>query len=126
VTDCWIEFRARRPELVGEVYDDTVVYAVGHQVWFTPTNGRGNLYDCIATTTAGDDPTDTGHWVLVEIPRMFKGFLIWEAYAWLLKPEDQAQQRTVAREMAEHYLALEADKLYRQSAQTAPPSIKTY
>jgi hypothetical protein len=125
----WLDFRLRRPQLTGNFYDETEAYAVGAQVYFTPSTAGavGNFYDCVATASAGDTPeTDADKWDLVELPQAFEGFLIWSAYSKLLTSEDEPEERQRAISMAEGYLLLETDRKYRQAGETPNVPMRTY
>lgn len=52
----WLEYRIRRPLLTGDVWSSTATYAVGDQVYFSTASVRGNFYDCLVATSAGQSP----------------------------------------------------------------------
>lgn len=127
LTRVWINFRLRRPKLTGALYDSTAAYAVDDQVYFTPSDGPGNFYTCIATASAGDTPeTDTDKWEVVEIPEEFEGNLICNAYAALLTADEQYDERKRAEETAEGYLILLADEEHRQRGEQPNIPMRTY
>lgn len=115
VVRCWVEFVAQRPRLKGDNWSSASTYAVGQQVFFTPTGGLGNLYDCVTATSAGESPSSApAKWSVVGIPAVFEAFLIWSAYGKALTGEGQADKRRDALAIAEGYLGLEADEAFRQ------------
>lgn len=88
--DAWIEFRLRRPALVGALYSSSTVYAVNRQMYYTTTTGAGNFYDCITATNAGESPeTHPAKWSVVEIPLMFSSYLVYGATADYFRTEKQ-------------------------------------
>jgi hypothetical protein len=127
VTRVWLNFRLRRPKLKGTFYSATAVYAADDQIYYTPTGGVGNFYNCLATTTAGQNPTTNPIlWELVELPEQFEGYLIWSAYAMLLTADEQYDERKSAEATAEGYLTLLADEEYRQRGETPNIPMRTY
>ncbi len=127
VRRCWVDFRLRRPKLTGDFHDNTAAYAVGDQVYYTPTGGVGNFYNCLATAAAGENPsTDPDKWELVEIPEAFEGAIINGAFAILMTADDQEGKQRTALAMAEGYLGLETDRKYRQSGETPGVPMRTY
>jgi len=123
----WIEFRRRRPLLTGDAWSSTATYTAGQQVYYTTSAGVGNFYDCATATSAGESPvTAAAKWTVVEIPYIFGQSLIWHAYADLLAADGQADKASVARNSADEYYAMEADKLYRQQRQTQPIRVVGY
>lgn len=128
VTRVWIQFRKRRPTLFGAAYDETQAYAAGAQVYYTPAApALGNLYDVITATTAGETPDSAAaKFSLVEIPQSFSNFLVWSAYARHLVTDGKQSAVRGAQAMADQYLDLEADRLYRQSGQTPTLPMRPY
>jgi hypothetical protein len=124
----WVEFRKRRPVLRGSSYSASATYAVGAKVLFTPTGGVVNLYECVTATTAGQSPeSSAAKWALVEIPKIFEGYMIWSAYAKSLPGEgDAAGKKADAQGMAGSYLDLECDNVYRQQGQAPGIPMRTY
>ena len=67
----WVRFRLPSPRLRGDVYDATVAYAVGAQVYW-----GGDFYDVVSVTTAGDTPaTAATKFEVINIPEMFDAYL---------------------------------------------------
>lgn len=94
VAFAWVQFRIQRPLLTGAVYVATAVYAVGDQIYFSTTTTRGNFYDCLAVTTAGQSPATTASkWRVVELPAAFETYLIHGAAAdYLCADEDDGRR----------------------------------
>ena len=88
VASCWVSFRIRCPKLIGDEFDATETYAIGQQVFYTGGTERGNFYDCIAATSAGETPlSNPAKWEIVEIPRIFhKPLVAGMASAWVRGP----------------------------------------
>lgn len=124
VTSAWVRFSQRCPMLTGAVYDTTAGYAVGAQVYYESA-GVGDLYDCVATASAGDTPaTDPEKWTIVSLPRRFRGYLIWAALAKL--PKLESERQAWAQAQAESYLNLEKARLTDPTHQRVRPAIATY
>jgi hypothetical protein len=84
----WVDFRRRVPSLSGDTWDSTATYAVGDQAYFSSGTARGNFYDCITATSAGESPlTAAAKWSLVQIPFAFRGWLIHGAAADYARPD---------------------------------------
>lgn len=124
----WVQFRERRPLLSGAVLDTTKAYATGAQVYFVPSVGNGNLYDCVTSASAGETPDSApAKWSVVQIPLRFQGYLIWSAYSKALVADGQPEKSSGAQQMADKYLAIETKKLYEvQGQQNRPLRLKVY
>lgn len=119
LTFIWLEYRVRRPALSGDAWDSTTVYASGQQVYFVDSVGVGNFWTANATTAAAESPTTTpSKWDVVELPYIFRGYLIQAGYVDWLTADGQASKAMLNEPMAQGYLELEADKLQRQQQQT--------
>lgn len=72
----WLTYRLRAPYLTGVAFDATATYAAGEQMYFLSATTKGNFYNCVTATLAAEDPENTAaKWAIVEIPRLFQGFL---------------------------------------------------
>lgn len=86
----WLEYRLRVPNLTGDNFDATATYAEDEQIYFQSGAARGNFYDCVTATTAGESPlTAAAKWSLVEIPFTFRGYLIHGAAEDYLRPNGE-------------------------------------
>lgn len=128
VVRCWVEFRILCPRIFGDTFDDEETYAAGDQVYWDNDGAIvGNFYNCLASTTAGEDPTDTpAKWELVELPKFLEGFAIYASYGKCLTGDDREDKQAAALTQAAGYLELEADKVYRQQGQSPLISVRTY
>lgn len=115
----WLQFRLRRPELSGEAWDSAATYASGSQVYYlNAAMTVGNFYTANAVTSAGESPATTpSKWDLVQIPYIFRGYLIEAGYADWLTADGQDSKGTKHEGLALGYLELEVDKLTRQQGQ---------
>jgi hypothetical protein len=119
----WISFRTRRPVLNGDEWDSGTAYAAGAQVYYvgqgsTISASVGNFYTATTTTAAGESPETTpSSWSKVEIPYIFRGYLITGGFADWLTGDGQANKAAGYETMAMESLELEADKLQRQGGQ---------
>lgn len=136
----WAEYRTKRTELVGDLFNATVAYSIGAQVYFdsgsntgtyTPQAGKphyGNFYACLDFTTAGQSPsTHPAKWQIVTIPYLFSTYAARGAYADWLRSELQIEAAQVAEAEAEHYMADTVDIVLRQQQQVGRINMnKTY
>jgi hypothetical protein len=113
----WLLYRLQRPMLTGDAFNPTLVYTTGQQMYYlSPVTGTGDFWTATTTTNAGDTPDSApGEWSVVQIPYIFRQYLIEAAYAdWLTANEKDS---TASEARAEHLLEMEADKLQRQQQQ---------
>jgi hypothetical protein len=115
----WLQFRLPRPLLDGEAFDASLVYTAGQSVYYTSaTTGKGNFYVAQEATTAGDTPESApAKWSRVEIPYLFRGYLIQGGYLDWLTGNGQNEKAVALEHTATALLELEADKLQRQQQQ---------
>lgn len=108
----WLVYRLRIPNLLGEVWDETVVYASGQQTYFQdPTTQVGNFYTATTTTNAGDSPDSVPEsWTVIPLPAFLKNYLIVGGYG------DWAGDAGASGDAAS-LLELEVDILQRQEQQ---------
>lgn len=101
----WLEYRLQRPLLAAEVFDDTAVYAVGDQVYYDSATARGNLYECVTVTAAGQTPESAAaKWSLIEIPAAFETYLIHGAAADYLNADEEFDRRDREESLADEDL----------------------
>lgn len=126
----YAEYRTKRTELVGDLYDASVAYSPGAQVYFdsgsglgvyTPQSGKphyGDFYNCLDFTTAGQSPaTNPAKWQIVTIPYLFASYAARGAYADWLRSELQVEAAQVAEVEAERIMADTVDIVLRQQQQ---------
>lgn len=130
----WIEYRIRRPELNGEVWDANTAYHTGAQVYFDSSSGTGalmpvtgyahtaNFYVATANIPAGTKPPNDvsggdPRWVKIEIPYMFASYISRAIYADFLRSEQQYEDAGKADIDASAVLEQEYDKELRQQGQ---------
>jgi hypothetical protein len=132
VSDIWVRYRIKKPDITGSLYDSTVVYYKDSQIYFdsgsnqgtyTPISGRphvGNFYTCVAVsnTVAGQNPhTHPSLWQKVDIPYVFGNYLSRAFVADNLRSELQFEAAQLAENDATLAMDLEVDKLLRQQGQ---------
>jgi len=117
----WLYYRTRRPVLTGDAWDSTVAYAIGAQVYFAAVSGgSGNFYTAATATNAGDSPVSAAaKWSVIQIPYIFRGYLIEGGYADWLTSDGQSDKAQALEPMATSYLEMEADKVQRQEQQVS-------
>jgi hypothetical protein len=119
----WVHFRIRRQLLAGDDWDAGLAYASGTQVYYVGTGNtiqkaKGNFFTATASTSVGDSPeTAPNSWSAIQIPYIFRAYLITGGYADWLTGDGQANKAAGYEGMAVESLEAEADKLQRQSQQ---------
>ena len=130
----WLEYRIRRPELNGEVWDANTAYHTGAQVYFDSASGTGalmpvagyahtaNFYVATSSIPAGVKPPNAVNggdvrWVKIEIPYMFASYISRAIYADFLRSEQQYEDAGKADSDATAVLEQEYDKELRQQGQ---------
>jgi hypothetical protein len=85
----YLKFRQRSPRLTGNVLGTSAGVAAGLQVYYASANVRGNFYDVVTSTNAGDNPENAAaKFSKVQIPLDFERYLTHGAAADYLGPED--------------------------------------
>lgn len=113
----WLLYRIQRPLLTGDVVSLTTTYAAGAQVYFKSASGTGNFWTAIAPTVGQTPDTTPAQWTLVQLPYIFRSYLIEGGYADWLTSDGQADKAGAREGMANAALELEVDKLQRQQQQ---------
>jgi hypothetical protein len=133
LADGWYHYRIKCPALVGDLYNPSVVYYQGSQVYFDsgsgtgtylPVSGKphsGNFYTCVVNSTvAGNSPTThPASWQKVNIPYIFAHYLSWGSAANWFASENLVQEAGAIEAKANERLAVEVDKIARQQNQTS-------
>lgn len=113
----WITYRIRTVRLFGDAFSTTTVYTAGQQIYYS-TGVRGNYYDCIVTTTAGDTPISApSKWSIVNIPLIFQRYLEWGGYADWLRNDGQTDKAMVEDDKATSFLSDQSGLLQGQQGQ---------
>lgn len=116
----WLLLRTVRPQLFGDPYDTGATYAAGQQMYFADALGNGNFYNCVSAATANQNPTSNpALWAIVNLPYVFRQYLIEGGYADWLRGDGQTDKATAEETVAEQMLEFEADKLQRQQQQVS-------
>lgn len=129
--DGWFHYRIKCPILTGDLYDSSITYQQGTQVYFDSGSGQGtyvpisgkphygNFYVALATTiAAGHTPkTHPSEWQKIEIPYIFCHYCAWGAAANWLVSEGLLQEAAGLDSKAASMLTVEADKIARQQNQ---------
>lgn len=119
VVKVWLEFRRRRPVLTGVTWDSASVYTSGQQVYYlNAAESVANFYTANQTTVAAESPESAAaKWDVVQLPYIFRGYLIEAGFADWLTGDGQDSKARGHEQLALGYLELEVDKLTRQSGQ---------
>lgn len=114
----WIEFRERCPLWTGKLFDPAGSYDPGDQVYFSSPVTPGNFYDCVAGTSAGQDPESTpAAWSRSMIPQVFQRYLERGGYADWLISEGENDRAAAENGAAKEMLADQAFVLRAQQQQ---------
>lgn len=127
----WGEYRVKKPDLTGDIWDSSVAYSVGAQAYFdsgsntgtaVPVPGKphyGNFYECLTATTAGQSPsTHPAYWQKKELPYVFGSYISRGMYSDWLRSEMQIELAQIAEAEAASFLEMEVDKVLRQQKQS--------
>ncbi len=130
LADGWFHYRIKCPTLTGELYDPTITYSIGTQVYFdsgsstgsyVPVSGKpysGNFYTCLDTAGINENPTThSAKWQKISIPYIFGHYCSWGAAANWLVSEGQLQEAAGLDSKANQMLSVETDKIARQQNQ---------
>jgi hypothetical protein len=97
----WLKFRKQCPVLTGDLFNAAAVYTSGQQMYYA-TSGVGtrpNWFTANQTTVAGDTPDSApSKWTIVQIPLLFRRYLIHGAAADYQRAEED--QEAADREFA--------------------------
>lgn len=142
----WCEYKLRKPELLGEEFDNYASYSYGAQVYFdlgasytdpvgphirlasSNKPSSGNFWNCVEATSPGQTPlSHPNKWERVEIPFSFSPYLAKAAAADWLNSEMQIEASQVAEAMADRTLGNLIDNIARIQRQAGRINmIRTY
>lgn len=130
--EAWVEYRVKREDLYGDLYDPLLAYAAGSQMYYDigspsqqsymPVAGRpysANFYKAKLSVAPSVPPTGStdANWELIKIPYIFGSYMSRGAYADFLKAEQQFEDSAKAESDAAGVLETEYDKELRQQGQ---------
>jgi hypothetical protein len=122
----WVTYRLRTVHLFGDVFVATTAYTVGQQIYYSATGTRGNYYDCIIATSAGDTPvSQPTKWSIVSIPLIFQRYLEYGGYSDYLRYDGQAEKAGMEDDRAQGYLNDQAMLLVGQQGQEERATVST-
>jgi hypothetical protein len=124
-------YRKQCPVLNGDIYNPTVNYYAGSQIYFdsgsgtgtyTPVTGKphyGNFYTCVVSnTSAGQNPnTNPASWAKIEIPYIFSSYMSWNSCSMWYSSENMIQEAGAVSLKAKEVIEQEYDKLLNQQGQ---------
>lgn len=130
----WVEYRIKRPEFNGELWNPTVTYRTNAQAYFDSESGNGtlmpvagyahagNFYYATEALPAGTKPLNNNgagnaKWAKISIPYMFASYISRGIYADFLRSEQQYEDAGKADIDAAGILEQEYDKELRQQGQ---------
>lgn len=130
----WVEYRVKRPEFHGDVWNASQAYRPNAQVYFDSESGQGvlmpvagfphagNFYYASEAIAAGTKPLNNNgagdaRWVKIQIPYLFASYISRGVYADFLRSEQQYEDAGKADIDAAGVLEQEYDKELRQQGQ---------
>jgi hypothetical protein len=132
LSEAWVEYRIKREDLFGDLYDPTITYATGAQIYYDtgapatqsymPVAGRpfsANFYKAKVNVPSATPPVigEDANWELIKVPYIFGSYMSRGAYADFLKAEQQYDDSAKAEADAAGVLETEYDKELRQQGQ---------
>lgn len=102
----WVEYQPHVPTLNGDDWDEVEPYTAGDQVYY---ESEGDFFVALEATTGDVPGAAPAKWSRVEIPPIFKGYLIWETLGGEYSGEGQTRQRLAAEKKAEDMLLTAID-----------------
>ena len=121
----YVEYRIARPELSGDAYSASTVYANDGQAYYS-TTGHFYTRKNQSGSETGVVPTTTADWDKVLMPKIFENYLTRGIYADYLRANGQSDIAAAEDQNAEGIITLEADKVYRQQGQVRRTSVLGY
>jgi hypothetical protein len=113
--DCWLQYRVACPLLTGDQYDAGAGYVTGNQVYY-----EGQFW-IAANDSEGSFPDISGNsyfWTRVNIPELFRAFLVRAILSDYLRTESQFEQAAAAEMEAQTAYDRAVDFVLRQQQQT--------
>lgn len=108
----WLQYRTACPRLSGDDYSAATQYYAGDQVYY-----GGHFYDCVADAF-NVLPTVTANWKRVDIPNLFRTFLVRSVLSDYLRSESQYEQAMAAEADAQAAYERAVDVVLRQEQQS--------
>lgn len=126
----WVEFRLRPSVYTNTVFDPTVSYTSGQQIYDPAT---GENWTANTTTNPGDSPTlAPTKWDKVPFPYIFAEYVAQSAYAQLVNREEMAgaqggqpESFSVMNTAGAPLLQMELDKIERQQGQVRQLNVRS-
>lgn len=113
--DCWLQYRIACPLLTGDEWSASTSYNAGDQTYYS-----GHFYNALAASY-GDAPStsaNTASWQRVNLPEIFRAFLVRAILSDYLRTESQFEQATAAELEAQAAYDRAVDFVLRQQQQT--------
>ena len=128
----YIYYRKAYRYYTGTIYDATLTYAVGAQIYYTITTagasyGTSDYYYCLVATTAGQSPeTNPTSWSKIQLPEILFSYLVWQTYGDWLEQDGQADKAAGAYATAGLRKDDELDRQERQMRDMFPLQVSTH
>lgn len=121
VTKVWLEIQTLPPSLFGDNYDATVAYSAGDQVYHA-----GDFWDASASTTAGENPTNTpSKWTKVKIPKVLRQPVAHAAYMRFLEMDGQHEKAAAHSRVVDRKLGQVLNRMFRTRGQVRRLAVLT-
>jgi len=133
LTEIWVEYRVKREDLYGDLYNPSISYSTGSQMYldvgndgtdqsYVPVAGKpfkANFYKAKVNVSAGIKPVESSdpNWEVIKIPYIFGSYMSRGSYSDFLRSEQQQDDAARAEADASAILEAEYDKELRQQGQ---------
>jgi hypothetical protein len=114
----WVEYLPAVPSLHGDPWEEAQAYATGEQVYY---EAAGDFFTALEATTGDVPGTAPAKWERVQIPAVFKGYLVWETLGGEYSGEGQTRQRIAAEQKAQDMLYRAVDTAIGMTGTLAQP-----
>jgi hypothetical protein len=113
--DCWLQYRVACPLLTGDAYSSSTVYSSGMQSYY---NGHFYISNYSGSGVAPSESGNTANWTRINIPELFRAFLVRAILSDYLRTESQFEQAAAAEMEAQTAYDRAVDFVLRQQQQT--------
>lgn len=113
--DCWLQYRIACPLLTGDTYSASTVYSSGVQSYY---NGNFYISNYSGSGVAPSESGNTANWTRINIPELFRAFLVRAILSDYLRTESQFEQAAAAEMEAQTAYDRAVDFVLRQQQQT--------
>ena len=119
-TSVTVEYKKKAPTFIGDVHQSSnKTYIAGEQAY-----ASGDFYKANNDNTSGSFASSG--WTVIELPKIFQGYMVKGCYADYLRANGQTQEAQVEDQNAEAILFREIEKVLRVEGQNRLIQMNTY